>query len=114
MNDQNSLTILGKEHQVSFPVTRLAPFLDVGRAPIDSDASLDPIDPLAASASTPTALSFSGGKVMAPAVVFGSANLGVDEPIDRFVADDLTSFFLVQSSGDLGGRPAVPEPFENL
>jgi len=114
MSDQDSLTIFGKKHQVSFPVARLAPFVDVGRAPIDTHAPLDAIDHLATSASTPTALALAPGKVMAPAVVFGSANLGVDKPIDRFVADHLTSFFRVQSSGHLGGRPAIPEPFENF
>ena len=114
MSNQNSLAILGKEHQVRFPMARLAAFVDVGRAPIDSDAPLDAVDHLAASASTPTALSFCSGKIMAPAVVFGSANLGINKPIDRFVADDLTSFFLAQASSDLGGRPTILKPFEDL
>ena len=113
MSDQDSLTIFGKKHQVSFPVARLAPFVDVGRAPMNPRAP-DAIDHLATSASTPTALALAPGKVMAPVVVFGLANLGVDKPIDRFVAYHLTSFFRVQSSGHLGGRPAIPEPFENF
>src|SRR5439155_540328 len=43
MTDQYRLTVLSKQHQISFPVTRLAPLLDIGRAPIDSHTSLDAI-----------------------------------------------------------------------
>ena len=114
MSNQNSLAILGKEHQVRFPMAWLTAFVDVGRAPIDSNAPLDAVDDLAASASTPTALSFCSRKIMAPAVVFGSTNLGINKPIDRFVADDLTSFSLAQLSSDLGGRLTILKPFENL
>ena len=114
MSNQNCLTILGKQHQVRFPMAGLTSLVDVGRAPIDRYSLLDTVDDLAASASTPTALSFCSRKIMAPAVVLGSTDLRVDKPIDRFVADDRTSFFLVQPSGNLGGRPTILKPFENL
>src|SRR5947208_14011203 len=107
MSDQDSLTIFGKKHQVSFPVARLAPISDVGRAPIDAHAPLDPIDHLATSASTPTALALAPGKIAAPTIGLSTSNLEVDKTIDRSVADQLTSFCRVQSTGPLGGRPAL-------
>src|SRR5215831_2711391 len=105
MSDQNRVTILGKKHQVSFPVARLAPLVDVGPAPIDSHASLDTIHHLAASAAMPTALSFSSGKIMPPTVVFGSADLRINKSIDRFIADHGASVFLFQPPSHLSRRP---------
>src|SRR5215831_4327735 len=105
MSDQNRVTILGKKHQVSFSVARLAPLVDVGPAPIDSHASLDTIHHLAASAAMPTALSFSSGKIMPPTVVFGSADLRINKSIDRFIADHGASVFLFQPPSHLSRRP---------
>src|SRR6266550_4473680 len=114
MSDQDSLTVFGKKHQVSFPVARLAPFVDVGRAPIDTHAPLDAIDHLATSACTPTALALAPGKIVAPTIVLSTANLGVDKTINRLITDDCPSLFLFQSSGDLSGRPTLSQAFEYL
>src|SRR4030095_2197283 len=114
MSDQDSLTIFGKKHQVSFPVARLAPFVDVGRAPIDAHAPLDAIDHLATSASTPTALALAPGKIVAPTIVLSTAILGFDKTINRLITDDCPSLFLFQSSGDLSGRPTLSQAFEYL
>src|SRR5713226_7868679 len=113
MSDQNRLTVLSKEHQVPFPVARLAPLVDVGWASIDTHSPLDVLHRATAFATAPTALAFSTGQVVPPAVVFGAADLRVDETVDRFIADNRTSVFLFQSSGHLGGRPALSQPFEN-
>src|SRR5207245_1515063 len=53
MTDQYRLTVLSKQHQISFPVARLAPLMDIGRAPIDSHTTLDAISQAAAFASPP-------------------------------------------------------------
>jgi len=37
---QKSLTVLGKQHQIPFPVTWLSALVDVGRALIDGNKSL--------------------------------------------------------------------------
>src|SRR5436190_345416 len=87
MTDQYRLTVLSKQHQISFPVTRLAPLMDIGRAPIDSHTSLDAIYQAAAFASTPTALAFGTRQVVSPAIVLGATDLRIDKPIDRFIAD---------------------------
>src|SRR5438093_6421835 len=113
MSDQNSLTILSKEHQIPFPVARLAPLVDVGRAPIDGHSVLDMINRATTFAPPPTALAFPTGQIVPPAVVLGAADLRVDKPIDRLIADDLCSLFLLQSPGDLGGGPASPQLIED-
>ena len=98
MSDQNSLTILSKQHQIPFPMTCLAPLVDVGRAPIDGHSVLDMIHRATAFVSTPTALAFSTGQIVPPAEVLGAADLRIDKPIDRLIADHRTSLFLLQSS----------------
>ena len=103
MSNQNGLTILGKQHQIGFPVTWLSALVDVGRALIDGDTPLDAIHRAPAFAPAPTALAFPPRQVVPPAVVLGAADLGVDEPIDRFIADDRA--FCTVSSAD---RPLGP------
>ncbi len=44
MSNQNGLTVLGKQHQIPFPVTWLSALVDVGRAPLDGDTPLDVIN----------------------------------------------------------------------
>src|SRR5947208_6535003 len=114
MTDQYRLTVLSKQHQISFPVTRLAPLMDIGRAPIDSHTSLDAIYQAAAFASTPTALAFGTRQVVSPAIVLGATDLRIDKPIDRFIADDRTSVLSLQSASDLGRRPALSQPLQDL
>src|SRR5216117_1946682 len=114
MTDQYRLTVLSKQHQISFPVTRLAPLMDIGRAPIDSHTSLDAIYQAAAFASTPTALAFATRQVVSPAIVLGATDLRIDKPIDRFIADDRTSVLSLQSASDLGRRPALSQPLQDL
>ena len=62
MSNQKGLAVLGKQHQIGFPVTRLSALVDVGRALIDGDTSLDVIDRTAPFASPPAALAFSPGQ----------------------------------------------------
>jgi hypothetical protein len=114
MTDQNSLTILSKEHQIPFPVTCLAPLVDVGRAPIDGHSVLDMVHRATAFVTPPTPLTFSTGQIVPPAVVLGAADLRVDKPIDRLVADHRTPLFLLESSGNLGRRPTLPQSLEHL
>src|SRR5438874_3082751 len=114
MTDQYRLTVLSKQHQISFPVTRLAPLMDIGRAPIDSHTSLDAIYQAGAFASTPTALAFATRQVVSPAIVLGATDLRIDKPIDRFIADDRTSVLSLQSASDLGRRPALSQPLQDL
>ena len=114
MSDQNSLAVLGKQHQIPFPMTCLSPLVDVGRAPIDRHPLLDVIHRTSAFVPTPAPLAFSTGQIVPPAIVLGAANLRVDESIDRLMADHRTSLFLFQSSGNLGRRPTLSQPLEHL
>src|SRR5215203_1918245 len=114
MSDQHRLAVLGKQHQIGFPVTRLSTLVDIGRVLINGYPSLDMIYRTAASTSAPAALAFGARQVVPPAVVLGTANLGIDEPVDRLIADDLAFAFLFESAGHLGRRPALCKPGENL
>ena len=96
MSNQNCLTIFGKQHQVRFPMTGLSSFVDVSWPPIDRYSVLDMIHRATAFVSTPAPLALAPGKVMAPAVVLGAADLRVDKPIDRFITDHRASVFLFQ------------------
>ena len=71
MTDQNRLTVLGKQHQISFPVASLSALTDVGWTPIDAHPSLDVIYGTAAFVPAPTALAFATGQVVSPAIVLG-------------------------------------------
>src|SRR5207237_9239433 len=63
---------------------------------------------------TPTALSFATRQLGSPAIVLGSTDLRIDKPIDRFIADDRTSVLSLQSASDLGRRPALSQPLQDL
>ena len=88
--------------------------MDVGWTPIDAHPSLDVIYGTAAFVPAPTALAFATGQVVSPAIVLGTADLRVDKPIDRLIADDRTSVDSFQPTSDLGRRPALSQPLENL
>ena len=114
MSNQNGLTVLGKQHQISFPMAWLSAFVDVGWALLDRYTPLDVIDGAAASVSTPPSLTFSPGQVVPPTKIVGAPDLSIDEPIDRLIADDRTLLFFLQSTAYLGRRPALFQPFEHL
>ena len=113
MSDQDSLTILGKQHQVRFPMTRLSSLVNVGWAPIDRHSVVDMIHRATAFMPAPAALALAPWKVMAPAVVLGAADLGVDKSVDRFITDHRPSGFLSQASGNLSRRPTLCQSFKH-
>src|ERR1041384_7237785 len=115
MSDQNGLTVLGKQHQITFPMAGLSAFVDVGWAPLDRDTPLDVIDRTPASVTVPPSFTFSPGQVVPPTKIVGAPDLGVDEPIDRLIAEDRTAVVLSpQSTAYLGWRPAVSQSLEHL
>ena len=114
MSDQNSLAVLGKQHQIPFPMTRLSPLVDVGRSLLDRDTPLNVIDRTSPFVPPPAALAFSPRQVVPPTKIIGASNLSVDESIDRLIADPRTPLFLFQSTADLGRRPTLSQPLEDL
>src|SRR5258705_11457929 len=113
MSDEHCLTVLGKQHQIPFPVTGLSSLVDVGRAPIDGHSVLNMIHRTAAFMSAPTTLALAPRKIAPPTIVLSAADLRVDKPIDRFIADHRASLFLFQSSGNLSWRPTLCQAFEH-
>src|SRR5688572_13573705 len=113
MSNQNCLTVLGKQHQVRFPMTRLSSLVNVAWAPIDRHTVLDMIHRTAAFMPAPATLALATRKIMAPAVVLGTADLRVYESVDRFITDHRPSGFLSQASGNLSRRPTLCQSFEH-
>ena len=114
MSNQNCLTIFGKQHQIPFPMTGFSPLVDVSWPPIDRDTPLNAIDRTSPFVPPPAALAFSPSQVVPPTKIIGASNLSVDESIDRLLADHPTPLFLFQSTADLGRRPTLSQPLEDL
>ena len=114
MSDQHCLTVLSKPHQIRFPMTGLATFLDVGGTPLNAHPVFDMIDRTAAPLSSPSSLALAPGKIMPPAIILSAPDLRVDKPIDRLIADDRTSVFSPQPAGNLSWRPALSQSFKHL
>src|SRR5512140_3773513 len=85
---------------------------DVRRAGVDRRSLLVPARPRSAFGA-PAALVFGAGQIVAPAAVVGPFELGIDEAIDRLVADDAVPCLARQPPGDLLGRPAFAKAIED-
>jgi hypothetical protein len=59
------------------------------------------------------ALAFAAGEIVAPAVVLGAGDLGVDETVDALVADRLVPALAREPAGNLFGGPTCGEALEN-
>lgn len=59
-------------------------------------------------------LPFCAGQIVAPSIVWGATDLGIDKPLDGFVADEQPGALLREAAGDLLGRPAPCQPREDL
>ena len=51
----------------------------------------------------PATFGFGSGQIVAPGVVIGACELGVDEPVDGLVRDDLCPTLMGKSASDLFG-----------
>ena len=70
----------------------------------DRDSGLDVVHRAATALfGPPSAFAFGAREVVAPAVVFGASDLGVDEAIDGLVADAGVCPIAGEASGDLLG-----------
>src|SRR5579883_230558 len=113
MKDEHGLAVFGEQHEVGFPMAGgvaiggdLGPF---GHG----NAAFDEVCGAAAAPAAKAALAFGAREIMAPAIVLGAGDLGVDETIDAFMADHRPSGFAGEAAGDLFGRPALGEAVEH-
>ena len=71
-------------------------------------------DGAAALAPAAAALGLGAGEKVAPGIVLGAADLGVDETVDRLMGDDGVPGVAGQTPGDLFRGPALLEAGEDL
>ena len=113
VHGQHRLTVFGEQHEVGFPMAggvavggRGGPF-GYGNPAFDEACR-------AAAAVAPQApFALAAGQIVAPAVVLGAGDLGVDEAVDALVADQLAAGLAGQPAGDLLGGPTSGKAFQN-
>jgi hypothetical protein len=103
---QHGLAVFCEQHQVGFPVTWGVPIGGLGRALGDGNAAFNQAYRTAAAAAAEASFAFAARQVVAPAIVLGAGDLGVDEAVDALVTDDLVTGVAGQTAGDLLGGPA--------
>jgi len=110
---ENCLALPCEEDEVGFPMSR-GTAVGGGWWPLgDGNAVLDKACRTAASLAAKAAPALGAGQVEAPAAVVGAGDLGVDEAIDRLVADDPSAGITGEAAGDLLRRPAALEAVEH-
>src|ERR1043166_4707088 len=61
----------------------------------------------------PAPLVLGPGQIVTPGAIVGAADLGVNEAVDRLVADRGPGLLALEPAGDLLGRPATSQTAEN-
>ena len=97
----------GEEHEVGLPVPGGLARSGVHRALCKGSSEGDERDGTAAFGPAPPAFGLGLGQEVAPVVVLGAGDLGVDETVDGFVGDDAALALQGQSFGHLLRRPAL-------
>ena len=110
---QDGLSIGPEQHQVSLPVAGCPAVSGVLGTFGQGTAEMDEGSRAAAFASTPAAFRLAAGQIAAPGVVFRTSQLGVDEPVDGLVGDDLLARLQGQTPGNPIWRPALLETGED-
>jgi len=110
---EDGLAIGGEEHEVALPMSGHAAVLGLARPFGDGDAVLDEVCGASALLTAKAALGFGAGQIAAPGEVLMAGDLGVDEAVDGFVADDRSAVLQGQPASGLFRRQAVSEPVED-
>ena len=106
MHGQDRLAVFGEHHQVGFPVSGRAPIADHNRPFRQGNTAFNEGYRAAALTGAAPPLALAARQVVAPAVVLGGSDLGVDEAVDALVGDHLAAVIFGQPACDLLGRPA--------
>ena len=103
MQGQDRLAVFGEQHEVCFPVSRVAAIGGGLRSFNDWDTGLNVQCRGAAPASAEAAFALAAGQIAAPAIVLGAGDLSVDEAVDALVADHAMTGLMGEPSRDLLG-----------
>ena len=110
---QDRLAVGLEEHQVGLPVAGGPTVGGVLGTFGQGTAETDEGSRTAASTSAPASFRLATGQLVAPGVVLGPRQLGVDEPVDGLVGDDVFARLQSQAPGNLLWRPALLQARED-
>jgi hypothetical protein len=113
MHGEQCLTVLGEQHQVGFPMTWGLP-IGGGRRPVGyGNTAFNEACRASAPSAAEAPFALAARQVVAPAIILGACELGVDEAVDAFVADHFAAGLAGEPASDLLGRPSALEPPED-
>jgi len=110
---EDRLAVGAEEHEVGFPMAGLSTVGGIGRPQSKRNAVFDVLGGAAAASATEASFAFATRQVEAPRVILGACDLGGDEAIDGFMADDDAAVLAREAPRDLLRRPAVAQAIED-
>jgi hypothetical protein len=113
MQGEHGLAVLGEQHEVGLPMAGAGAIGGCWRSFGDGNTAFDEACGAAALAAAQAPLALAARQIVAPAVVFGAGDLGVDEAVDAFVADHLVANLAGKPTCDLLGGPALGQTLED-
>ena len=87
MDSQDSLAIIGKKHQISFPMTQSLSIFNLRGALVNRDAILDRFCGRSAFTSPPATLTFGSGQITTPTIIVCAFDLGINKTINRLMTN---------------------------
>ena len=114
MQGEHRLLVDPEQHQVALPMTRRRAVLGFLGAFGEGTPQVDEAGRTPALAPAPATFESGSGEIVAPGVVVGACDLGVDEPVDGLVRDDRFPLLMGKAAGDLLWRPALVEPGQHM
>jgi len=111
---EQRLAVLGELHRVGLPVAGVGAVGKLGRALGDRYSVLDVQGGAAALSAAVAALGLAPREVAAPGVVLGPGDLGVDEAVNRLVADEQLALLEGEAAGHGFGRQPELQELKNV
>jgi len=107
-------SVIEELHRVGLPMTSVGAVGEAGWTLGDRHSADDVQGGAAAFTATVAALGFTARQIASPGVVLRPGDLGVDEAVDRLVADDALALLQRQTGRNRLGRQISPQKLENL
>jgi len=113
MHGQDGLAVFCEHHQVGLPVTATDAAANLDRPFCHGNTAFNEACRASALPAPAAAFALAARQIVAPAIVLGAGDLGVDEAIDALVGDHLAPLLQGEPAGDLLGRPTACEPLND-
>ena len=103
-------SVIEELHRIGFPVTGIGSVGELSWTLGDRHSASDEHNGASALAAAVATLGLGARQIASPGVVLGPGDLGVDEAVDRLVADDRLALLQRQAPGNrLGRQPSLQE-----